>query len=199
MTGPLYIMSGLPPTLYLRPDQMASPTSSSTSPIGRSAQADVASIVHSIRAVARDLRISGRASEQKLGISGAQLYVLEELNEGEALSINELAARTFTHQSSASTLVSRLVERRLVTRSADRGDARKLSISLTASGRALLKKAPHVSQTRLVAGLRELSRGDLKQLAKNLSVLAESMVGQGSAEASAAHPATPGMKAMRSA
>ena len=159
----------------------------------------MASIVRSIRAVARDLRISGRASEQKLGISGAQLYVLEELNEGEALSINELAARTFTHQSSASTLVSRLVERRLVTRSADRGDARKLSISLTASGRALLKKAPHVSQTRLVAGLRELSHGDLKQLAKNLSVLAEIMVDQGSAEASAAHPATPGMKAMRSA
>jgi len=118
--------------------------------------------------------------------------VLEELNEGEALSINELAARTFTHQSSASTLVSRLVERRLVTRSADRGDARKLSISLTASGRALLKKAPHVSQTRLVAGLRELSRGDLKQLARNLSVLAEIMVAQGSAEASTAHPGTPG-------
>ena len=178
---------------------MASPTSSSTSPIGRSAQADVASIVHCIRAVARDLRISFRASEQKLGISGAQLYVLEELNEGEALSINELAARTFTHQSSASTLVSRLVERRLVTRSADRGDARKLSISLTASGRALLKKAPHVSQRRLVAGLHELSRGDLKQLAKNLSVLAEIMVDQGSAEASAAHPGTSGMKAMRSA
>lgn len=178
--------------------KMASPTSSSTSAIGRSAEADLASSVHSIRALARDLRISGRASEQKLGISGAQLHVLEELNGGEALSINELAARTFTHQSSASTLVSRLVERRLVTRSADKGDARKLSVSLTASGRALLRKAPHVSQTRLVAGLRELSRGDLKQLARNLSLLAETIVDQSSAEASAANPGTPGTKAKRS-
>jgi len=66
---------------------MASHTSSSASPIGRHAQADVSSIVDSIRAVVRDLRISGRESEQKLGVSGAQLYVLKELSESPALSI----------------------------------------------------------------------------------------------------------------
>ncbi len=178
---------------------MASHTSSSASPIGRHAQTDVSSIVDSIRAVVRDLRISGRESEQKLGVTGAQLYVLEELSESPALSINELAARTFTHQSSASTIVSRLVERRLVTRSADRGDARKLSISLTAAGRAVLRKAPQVAQTSLVAGLRELSRGDLKQLAKSLSVLTEAMGGQSSADATASQTGAPRTKGLRNA
>jgi len=135
----------------------------------------MATVVDSIRAVVQGLRVSGRESEQRLGISGAQLHVLEELADNPALSINELAARTFTHQSSASMIVSRLVERRLVTRTADRADARKLSISLTAAGRAMLRKAPQAPQTRLVSGLRMLSRSDLKQLAKNLSVLTEIM------------------------
>lgn len=157
---------------------MASHTTPSASPIGRHAQADVATVVDSIRSVVQSLRISGREAEQKLGISGAQLFVLEELANGPALSINELAARTFTHQSSASMVVSRLVERRLVTRVADRGDARKLSISLTAPGRALLKKAPHAVQTTLVEGLRTLSRADLKQLARNLSLLTDIMSDQ---------------------
>lgn len=178
---------------------MASHTSSSASPIGRHAQADVSSIVDSIRAVVRDLRISGRESEQKLGVSGAQLNVLEELSESPALSINELAARTFTHQSSASTIVSRLVERRLVTRNADRGDARKLSISLTAAGRAVLRKAPQVGHTSLVAGLRKLSRSDLKLLANSLSVLTEAMGGQRSADATAGQTGAPRTKGSRNA
>ncbi len=160
------------------PNHMASHTTPSAPPLGRHAQADVATVVDSIRSVVQSLRISGREAEQKLGISGAQLFVLEELANGPALSINELAARTFTHQSSASMVVSRLVERRLVTRMADRGDARKLSISLTAPGRALLKKAPHAVQTTLVEGLRMLSRADLKQLARNLSLLTDIMSDQ---------------------
>jgi len=143
-------------------------------------------VVDAIRSVVQSLRISGRDAEQKLGISSAQLYVLEELVQGPALSINELAARTFTHQSSASMVVSRLVERRFVTRSSDQGDARKLSISLTASGRAILKKAPHAAKTQLIAGLRTLSRTELKQLAQNLSALTEIMNGQSAETADSA-------------
>ena len=165
---------------------MASHTSSPLPPIGRHAQADMTTVVDAIRSVVQSLRNSGRGAGKKLGISSAQLYVLEELAQGPALSINELAARTFTHQSSASMVVSRLVERRLVTRLSDQGDARKLSISLTASGRAILKKAPHAANTQLIAGLRTLSRSELKQLAQNLSVLTEIMNGQNAGTADSA-------------
>ncbi|MEJ7759126.1 MAG: MarR family winged helix-turn-helix transcriptional regulator [Gemmatimonadaceae bacterium] len=136
-------------------------------------QADMATVIDSIRSVFQSLRSSGRGAEQTPGISGAQMYVLEELAGGPALSINELAARTFTHQSSASMVVSRLVERRLVTRVVDRGDARKVCISLTPSGRALLKRKPHAGQSKLEEGLKNLSRSELKQLANTLGVLKE--------------------------
>ena len=127
-------------------------------------------VIDSIRVLVKALRDSGRDAEQKLGITSAQLYVLQALRERPA-SINELAARTYTHQSSVSMVVARLVESRLVTRSTARGDARKVLISLTATGRNLVKKAPDGAQTRLIIALSEMTRSDLKSLANQLNAL----------------------------
>jgi len=139
--------------------------------VGRDARADMVKVIDAIRSIVQSLRISGRAAEQHLGISSAQLYILQELAERPAQSINELAERTFTHQSSVSMVVSRLVEHRLVTRTAARADARRLSISLTPSGRALVRKAPNAAQTRLIEALRVLSRSELHALAGHLTTL----------------------------
>lgn len=132
---------------------------------------NMTTVVDSIRSIVKLLRTSGRESEQRLGISSAQLYVLQELQDHPAQSINQLADRTFTHQSSVSLLVAKLVENRLVTRSAARGDARKVAISLAPAGRALLKRSPKGEQGRLVAALRAMPRSDLKELARHLATL----------------------------
>jgi tetratricopeptide (TPR) repeat protein len=63
-----------------------------------------------LREIVQALRESSRRAEQRLGISGAQLFVLEKLADAPSQSLNDLAARTFTHQSSVSTVVARLVE-----------------------------------------------------------------------------------------
>jgi MarR family transcriptional regulator, lower aerobic nicotinate degradation pathway regulator len=138
---------------------------------------DMTVILDSIRAIVKALRDSGRDTEQRLGITSAQLYVLQELREKPA-SINELAARTYTHQSSVSMVVARLVENRLVTRSAARNDARKVSISLTAAGRALVRKAPDAAQTRIMSALRSMSRSDLQSLSTGLESLTDIMAEQ---------------------
>jgi len=138
---------------------------------------DMTVILDSIRAIVKALRDSGRDTEQRLGITSAQLYVLQELREKPA-SINELAARTYTHQSSVSMVVARLVENRLVTRSAARNDARKVSISLTAAGRALVRKAPDAAQTRIMSALRSMSRSDLQSLSTGLESLTDIMATQ---------------------
>ena len=79
-------------------------------------------ILDSIRRLVRMLRVSDRQAQAELGVSGAQLFVLTELGKTPALSLNELAARTLTDQSSVSVVVTRLVDAGLVTR--DRDDAR---------------------------------------------------------------------------
>ena len=133
-------------------------------------------MIDALRSIVQSLRTSGRSAEQQTGISSAQLYILEELEARPAQSINALAERTFTHQSSVSMVVRRLVDSRLVSRSAAPGDARRLSISLTAAGRALLKKAPDTAQARLIAGLRSLDRAKLRGLADYLDTLDEILI-----------------------
>src|SRR4051794_8130303 len=70
---------------------------------------DVRAIMDAIRRIVRVLRVSSRAAEKQVGLSGAQLFVLHKLADTPALSLNELADRTRTHQSSVSVVVQRLV------------------------------------------------------------------------------------------
>ena len=137
---------------------------------------EIVRVVDALRSIIQSLRISGRVAEQQVGISSAQLYILEELAERPAQSINDLAERTFTHQSSVSMVVSRLAESHLVSRTSYPGDARRLSISLTAAGRAPLRRAPDTAQARLVEGLCTLDKSGLRGLADYLSTLDEILI-----------------------
>ena len=125
----------------------------------------IAEVMDGIRAVVRALRLNTRAIEKQLGISLAQLWVLQILAERPADSLNELAIATATHQSSVSVVVRRLVERELVTRTTAHEDKRRVRIELTEAGRALLGKAPPTVQVSLVAGLRRLAPARREQLA----------------------------------
>lgn len=124
--------------------------------------------MNAVRSIVRALRINTRAIELKMGISLAQLFVLQQLAEKPAESLNELADRTATHQSSVSVVVRRLVERGYVTRTASPADKRRIEIAVTQTGRDLLADAPITIQTQLVNALREMPRDDQSSLANQL-------------------------------
>src|SRR5262244_2148964 len=121
--------------------------------------------MNAVRSIVRAQRINTRAVELKMGISLAQLFVLQQLAERSADSLNELAERTATHQSSVSVVVRRLVERGLVSRTASANDRRRIEIEVTPAGRELLSGAPVTVSMELVAALRRMSRADREQLA----------------------------------
>ena len=125
---------------------------------------DSRQILDSLRRLVQLLRLSDRAAERTVGLSGAQLFVLEELGKEPALSLNDLADRTRTDQSSVSVVVGRLAEQGLVTRERSSEDGRRLKIRLTRSGRAALKKAPPVAQQKLLEALDSLSASDRRRL-----------------------------------
>jgi DNA-binding MarR family transcriptional regulator len=99
-------------------------------------------ILDSIRRLVRLLRLSDRVAQRELGLSAAQLFVLQELGKTPALSLSEVAERTRTDQSSVSVVVTRLVGRGHVARDRDPRDGRRLRLNLTKSGRAIVQKAP---------------------------------------------------------
>jgi DNA-binding MarR family transcriptional regulator len=137
--------------------------------------AHVASAVDAIRRILHALRTSARKAEARAGITGAQLFVLQSLGEAPAASLNELAARTLTHQSTVSVVVDRLVRRGLVIKRRAQEDARRVELRLSPRGRALVRRAPQVAQARLIDGLRALPRSEARELARLLRQLLRTM------------------------
>jgi DNA-binding MarR family transcriptional regulator len=132
-------------------------------------------VLDAIRRIVRVLREASRSTERSLGLSAAQLFVLQRLAGAPALSLNELADRTLTHQSSVSTVVSKLVRQGLVQRTRADADGRRVEIALTAAGRAALANAPAAAQDRLIAGLGLLGAPARQELAAHLGRLVEVM------------------------
>jgi DNA-binding MarR family transcriptional regulator len=133
-------------------------------------------VLDSIRRVVRVLREGSRATERSLGLSAAQVFVLHRLAATPALSVKELAARTLTHQSSVSVVVSKLCERGLVARTASPSDGRRSEIALTKTGRGLVGRAPKAApQDRLIAGLAIIGPRQRRALAAGLCQLVGAM------------------------
>ena len=128
-----------------------------------------------VRRIVHALRASSRRAEQDVGLSGAQLFVLQRLADAPALSVNDLAARTHTHQSSVSTVVAKLVEKGLVRRMPAADDARRVELSLAPRARRLIDRGPDVAQARLVHGVERLTPVRRRQLASTLAELAQAM------------------------
>jgi MarR family transcriptional regulator, lower aerobic nicotinate degradation pathway regulator len=128
-------------------------------------------VMDDVRRLVQALRLSARAAERELGISGAQLFVLQRLGEHPGASVNALAGHTATHQSSVSVVVRRLLERGLVARTPAPEDRRRAVLTLTPRGRALLARAPSSPGATLQAALSRLPPTTRGGLARGLSAL----------------------------
>src|SRR5262245_7311045 len=133
--------------------------------------AQVRAALDALRRVVQGLRMFSTRAEQATGLSGAQLFVLQQLAEAPARSLNELAVRTRTHQSSVSTVVTRLVERGLVSRKRSGEDARRVLLEVTPAGRALVTRAPETAQKRLITALEGLPAARRRSLMRDLETL----------------------------
>ena len=58
---------------------------------------EIQRILDAIRCIVRGLRVSSKAVEKNLGLSGAQLFVLQKLEDATTLSVNELAERKLSN------------------------------------------------------------------------------------------------------
>lgn len=138
---------------------------------------DVAVILDALRSIVRELRLASREAEQRVGVHGAQLHALRQLADTPATSLTELAERTHTDISSVSVVVSRLVEQGLVARKAADDDRRRLSLGVTARGRAILRRAPETGTSRLLRAASNLSDREVHSLASSLGKLVDGLDG----------------------
>ena len=132
---------------------------------------EVSAVFLPLRRLVHALHVASRETERRLGVTGAQLFVLTQLRATPSLSINALAERTMTHQSTVSVVVRRLVRRKLVKKIRAEDDARRVELTLTPAGIALLRRAPEVLQVRLANAIGALGAADRRSLANGLEHL----------------------------
>ena len=140
-----------------------------------SAVQETRTALEALRRIVQALRVTARDAELRHGLSAAQIFVLHLLARDGAASVNELAERSFTHQSSVSVVVARLAAAGLVVSHRSEADRRRAEIALSAPGRALLRRIPEPAQTGLVAAIERVPPDERRQLAHGLEALVREM------------------------
>lgn len=129
---------------------------------------DAHSVLNSFRCLVKSLRLADRAGLKEYGLGASQLYVLHELKRDAPLSINDLAERMATDQSTVSVVVTKLIDKGFVTRERSEADARRLDLTLTAKGHRTVRNLPPPIQHRIIEGVQRLPRAGARALAESL-------------------------------
>ena len=129
------------------------------------------SVLQRFRVLIRTAQRHSQWIERQSGVTGAQLWVLQELIEAPGLRVGELAKRMALHQSTASNMVDRLETSGLIRKERTSADQRVVRLYLTDEGEAMLGRAPSPARGVLVEGLRLLEVEELQRLQNELDGL----------------------------
>lgn len=128
-------------------------------------------VLAQFRQVFSAVRTNFHKLEEKVGVSGAQLWALSVIRDQGGLGINDLAARLNVRQPTASNLVKTLLKRGMVEVSRNEMDKRNVQLSITAAGSLAISRAPGPVNGVLPYALAELPPEVLAQLEQHLSLL----------------------------
>jgi DNA-binding MarR family transcriptional regulator len=128
-------------------------------------------ILGKFRILIRAAQRHSTAIQKRCGISGAQLWMLQELRDAPGLRVGELATRMAIHQTTTSNLLDSLEKSGYVMKSRDESDQRVVNLSLTPSGAKVLRKAPQPARGMLPEALAKISAADRAKLNAGLQAL----------------------------
>lgn len=132
---------------------------------------DLLELADSLHSAAIHLLRQVRTEDRASGIGPAQLSALSVLVFGGSMSLKRLAQIEQVKPPTMVRIVHGLVEQRLATRCADSNDARRLQISATARGRAVMQKARLRRVQALARLLGERPAEDRQEIAAAVEIL----------------------------
>jgi DNA-binding MarR family transcriptional regulator len=116
-----------------------------------------------------------RDVERKCGISGSQLWILQEVAAEPGIGVSEVAEHLFIHQSTCSQLVEKLVSGGLMSKERSKLDQRRVGLTVSASGKDILERAPGPFEGVLPAVLATLDQAQLLELNRALGNVADKL------------------------
>ena len=99
-------------------------------------------VLKKFRIIYGTVRQHFREIERTCGVTGSQLWVMQEVSTTPGIGVSELAERLSIHQSTCSQLVEKLVARKLVSKERSKEDQRRVGLRVTEEASKLLVNAP---------------------------------------------------------
>lgn len=120
-------------------------------------------------------RLATRAYERRFGLRNTDLRILNILDGGEPISVNEISRRTHIDKAWISRSIRQLENKKLVKRKSSRTDSRNTLVTLTAASRKILADVRPIAYAREKALMKKIStpgfRKELDQLLVNAEAL----------------------------
>ena len=146
-------------------------SSASTKSLERNSPVSPLSVLQRFRVLIRTAQRHSQWIERQSGVTGAQLWALQELSEASGLRVGELAAKMALHQSTASNMVDKLESAGLIRKERTSVDQRVVRLYLTDTGQELLRHSPSPARGVLPEALRLLDEESLARLQRELDGL----------------------------
>ena len=135
-------------------------------------------VLQQFRLIYGSMRRHFRQVEERCGMPGSQMWVLQEVQRSPDLGIGELAARMGIHQTTCSILVDKLVAIGCLEKRKQQRDQRRVGLGLTDAGRQALAALPGPAEGILPEALAALPDVVLKTLHINLEELLRHLPGR---------------------
>jgi DNA-binding MarR family transcriptional regulator len=135
-------------------------------------------VLQQFRVIYGSMRQHFRAIEDRCGLSGSQMWILQEIQRSPEVGVTELAGRMGIHQSTCSQLVDKLVARQYLLKSRQTADHRRVGLRITARGGDALAALPGPAEGLLPEALAAIPEVALKTLNIHLSELIRHLPGK---------------------
>jgi DNA-binding MarR family transcriptional regulator len=130
----------------------------------RNKDARALQVLKKFRIIYGSVRQHFREVEKTCGVTGAQLWVMQEVANTPGIGVSELAGRLSIHQSTCSQLVEKLVTRKFVIKERSKEDQRRVGLHPTKEAIELVKSAPGPAEGVLPEALHTLSADTIRKL-----------------------------------
>lgn len=125
-------------------------------------------VLKKFRIIFGSVRQHFREVEQTCGVTGSQLWIMQELANMPGIGVSDLADTLSIHQSTCSQLVEKLVSRKLVIKERSKEDQRRVGLRLTDEASNLMKMAPGPAEGILPEALSTLPAQAIQSLDASL-------------------------------
>jgi DNA-binding MarR family transcriptional regulator len=128
-------------------------------------------VLKKFRVIFGSVRLHFRQIEESCGVSGSQLWVLQEVSNHPGIGVSGLADRLSIHQSTCSQLVEKLVAAGYLVKERSHEDQRRVGLAPTKDALRLLENAPGPAQGLLPEAVSALPLEVLTSLDQGLATV----------------------------